>query len=875
MMPGSQTRVQPLRRFIDRLLSGTHQHFFEYLPSPTGMLSSLFLKRFFSGIVLTSDQTEMIRRLPKDAIFVYVNKHRSKFDYLFLHTRCRQEKLPVPVLALNCRIRIWQPLSRLIQVFIARADALIHLRVWLNPVECGFFSSELHTGKSAFLSLVGPNGFYHWFVKAGLDPVQHLIKIQKSTDQPIYLIPHLMFFGKNPLPRVPGLVDMFFGTEQKPGRLRRLVKLFRTPGKVFAEFSEPLNLQQFIQAPENIDSSLEQLSLALRRKLLLQLNRHRQSITGPTIKSSEEIKESILTSDRLRGFMEQYAHTRKESIHKVRKEAASDLDEIAARYNHFMIGIYAKIVNWISSTMYDGAVVDRHGLARVKAMALKGPLVLIPCHKSHIDYLILSYVLYQNNMPCPHIAAGKNLSFWPIGPLFRAGGAFFLRRSFRGAVLYSKVFGEYIHKLLEEGFNIVQFIEGGRSRTGKLLMPKLGLLSIMIQAYRNRACEDMIIVPVFIGYDQILEESAYLHELIGGKKEPENLKQVMQARKFLKKRYGKIYINFHEPISMNELLRQSDTQLTGMSTKDQNALIRNLGWRIINAIDRVSVVTPYSLAAAVLLNCPKKRFGREEFMGHMETYLNLLLSQKAKLADTLSFDPTHAVENALDSYIQRKFVERTSEDKKDPTAEALYAVVESKRPILEYYKNNCISYFIPAALTAMAILQKDAFQFSAADLHAHYAFLQDFFKYEFAFNVDLAQEYFVRKTLKFFIDDAILMPHQILPDTYNITSAGYRKLNLYARFLKTYFESYWVVLTFFKRHPKNKLEPKDRLKKIQTLGNRMHKGREIELVESLSKVNYDNAISFFATHQVKGEEDVEQIAHYEQIIQKHLDLLIK
>jgi glycerol-3-phosphate O-acyltransferase len=119
------------------------------------------------------------------------------------------------------------------------------------------------------------------------------------------------------------------------------------------------------------------------------------------------------------------------------------------------------------------------------------------------------------------------------------------------------------------------------------------------------------------------------------------------------------------------------------------------------------------------------------------------------------------------------------------------------------------------------------------------------------------------------------MPHQILPDTYNITSAGYRKLNLYARFLKTYFESYWVVLMYFKRHPKDDIEPKERLKKIQALGSRMHKNREIELDESLSKVNYDNAISFFTTHQIRGAEDAGQIAHFEQIIQRHLDFMIK
>ncbi len=159
-------------------------------------------------------------------------------------------------------------------------------------------------------------------------------------------------------------------------------------------------------------------------------------------------------------------------------------------------------------------------------------------------------------MPVPLVAAGSNLSFWPMGPLFRSGGAFFIRRTFSGAILYSKVFAEYIHKLLEEGFNIEQFIEGGRSRTGKLLMPKLGLLSILLNAYKNGACEEMIIVPIYIGYDRVLEETSYLQELEGGQKEPETLRGVIKARKFLKKRYGKIYIEFNEPILVNELVEK-------------------------------------------------------------------------------------------------------------------------------------------------------------------------------------------------------------------------------------------------------------------------------------------------------------------------------
>ena len=344
-----------------------------------------------------------------------------------------------------------------------------------------------------------------------------------------------MFFGKKPLPAMPSLLDTLFGTSQRPGKLRKIVTLFRHPGRIFVELSQPLNLRQWLGQSVHTEKSIGHQALQLRRRLLLQHNRHRQSITGPVLKSGEELKESILTSDRVQAFIKKQAEARQEPIFKIRKKADGYLDEIAARYSPAVIRIMSSVVGWIVNSMFDGAVIDKSGLSRVKAMSMNGPLVLVPCHKSHIDYLILSYVLYHNNMPCPHIAAGKNLSFWPLGPIFRGGGAFFLRRTFRGAVLYSRIFSAYIHKLLEEGFNIELFIEGGRSRTGKLLMPKLGLISILLDAYRKGACENMTFVPVYIGYDRIIEEHAYVHEVEGGKKEDENLSQVIRARRFLKK----------------------------------------------------------------------------------------------------------------------------------------------------------------------------------------------------------------------------------------------------------------------------------------------------------------------------------------------------
>ncbi|MBU0699526.1 MAG: glycerol-3-phosphate acyltransferase, partial [Proteobacteria bacterium] len=174
---------------------------------------------------------------------------------------------------------------------------------------------------------------------------------------------------------------------------------------------------------------------------------------------------------------------------------------------------------------------------------------------------------------------------------------------------------------------------------------------------------------------------------------------------------------------------------------------------------------------------------------------------------------------------------------------------------------------------ALSILIKDAFQFSASDLHADYKFLQYFFKYEFAYDVDRTPEDYVRKNLKAFIDDAILMPHPTLPDTYNLTSSGFRKLKFFAGFLKTYFESYWIVLDFFRQHSQNSIKPKERLKKIDAIGHRMYKQKEIDRNEALSRINYSNGVDFFTTNGVKGSEDHEKIAYYADAIQRYINYL--
>jgi len=854
-----------------RFLKGTDQHFFRFLPKKPGWLTFGLLKLFYRGIRFSKDQQKVLEELPKDAVIVYAEKYQSRFSWMFCYTRFLQLGFRPPVIGLDNRMMLWQPVLETIRVFLVHLVHFFRHFSWPDPYRSGEIQRRLLSGDAGWVSLGDQKGFYQRFVKKSADPLHDLIQLQKEIDRPVVLVPIVMFFSKKPFKSRPGIWDILFGTEQQPGKLRRLLCLFYKPGSIFMEVSEPLFLNQFLSFYEQPEPTDEDVSIALRNRLLHQINRHMISTLGPVLKSPDEIKQDILVRDRLREYLAHYAETKKMPLVKVRKQASEYIDEIAARYSPAMITIASRIVNWIINSIFDGVSIDTEGLSRLKTLSQKGPLILIPCHKSHIDYLILSYVLYHNDMPCPHIAAGKNLSFWPLGPLFRRGGAFFLRRSFRGAVLYARVFSEYIFTLLHEGFNIEFFIEGGRSRSGKLILPKLGFLSILIEAFRNGACNDLTFVPIFIGYDRVLEENSYLHEIEGGQKKSENFWQVIKARKFLKKRYGRIYIRFNEAISLKRLLDDQGLNLQDMPQKQHNELCRHLGFKIINSIDQVSVVTPHALVAAALLNMAKKRFSQQELLTDIDTYLGYLMGQQLQLSDTLLIDSTRAVEHVLDYYINRGFVERFENE--NTLQDVEYKVVTNKRAILEYYKNNCIVFFVPAVFTAMAILEREAFQFSASDLHEGYRFLQHFFKNEFAYDVDKTPDYHVRKSIKAFIDDAVLTPHPTLPDTYHVTSAGFRKLRLFARFLKTYLESYWVVLNFFMRYPRNTVEAGSRSKKILSRGQRMYKRREIENKESLSKVNFKNAEDFFLNNGVSGSEDKEQIDRYATAIQKYLSLL--
>ena len=862
-----------LRSIIVCMLGNTYDYYLCFYPGNSGYFIQKLIKRLVTKLNFDDHNIEKLKNIDKDSIVVYASKNKRVLDFLYFHTKLKSLDLPYPQIGFDLRFFFLMPVKRLVQFFLCHMDYFLHHFHFKDAYTTGYAIKELLNGRSGFVCLIEEEDFYQRFIKSTPDPLFLLIELQKNCDKSVMIIPEDIIYVTKPMRKDLSIADILFGTHEKPGKMKRLLTIWRRPEKIRVELADPVNLNEFLQKPEIEQLDSEFQTHKLRSHLVDILNRQRKSITGPVLKSRQEITVDILTRKSLREYLAEYASENKITLSKTHKKAAGYIKEIAANYNLQVINIAERILTWTFKNIFDELVLNQKEINRMREKSTQAPLILVPCHKSHLDYLLLPYVMFINNMPCPHIAAGKNLSFWPLGPLFRRAGAFFMRRTFIGAPLYSKIFAAYLEKLLYEGFNIKIFIEGGRSRTGKLLSPKPGGLAMLIKAYNSGACDNLYFVPIYIGYDHVLEEDAYLKEIEGGKKKPETLKGLINARKFLKKKYGKVYMRFNDPISIKDYIQEKNIDLSKTSNEEYIQFVKGFSYKLIHSINTSAVATPHGIIASAVLNCSKNTFAKKQMIARVNTYMNMLTFMNAELSDTLLIDPDTTLNSVINNFISRNFIELADEDDKDITDHTVFFIKANKRAILDYYKNSVISFFIPFAYTAVAILEIDRFQFFPLDLVSRYQFLEKIFTDEFFFDEETTYEEDISFCIKGFINDGILVPDSPESDMLRITSKGLKKLKWFAAFLQPFLESYKTTLVYFEKYKAGKHEGKDRVKKIHSIGTKLYKGKIITFKESLSQVNYKNAANYFSKNGINGSEDHIQIEYYKNILERLILLL--
>ncbi len=522
--------------------------------------------------------------------------------------------------------------------------------------------------------------------------------VRSGAARDVRIVPVSIFWGRAPEKQKSWFKLLFSDTWAPVGALRKLLIILIHGRQTFVEFSEPLSLRAFLD--ENSELAEPRLLRKVSRVLRVHFRRQRNAAIGPDLSHRRILVNEIVSSRDVRRAIAREVRKGKQTETKVEARARKYAREIAADYSYpairFMDGVLSRLWN----RLYDGVTVNH--VDRLRELPGGCEVVYVPCHRSHIDYLLLSYVLYYKGFVPPHIAAGINLNLPIVGRLLRRCGAFFIRRSFRGNKLYTAVFQKYLSLNIARGFPIEYFVEGTRSRTGRLLKPRSGMLAMTARSFLRDADRAVVFVPVYFGYERLVEGETYIGELSGRPKRSESLMGFMRSLKALRSQFGKVYVNFGAPIDLAGLLDEHQPDWRQLEYDDDERpawlvpAVSDLADRILTNVNKAAAVTPVSLMALTLLSTPRQAMVEAGLVGHLD--LLLALARRAPYSSQVTVPDMDGA--AVVAYCEKmQIIGRQAH----PLGDVLR--LEGKNAVLmTYFRNNLLHLFALPSMIACCFL---------------------------------------------------------------------------------------------------------------------------------------------------------------------------
>ncbi|HSJ98716.1 MAG TPA: 1-acyl-sn-glycerol-3-phosphate acyltransferase, partial [Myxococcota bacterium] len=451
---------------------------------------------------------------------------------------------------------------------------------------------------------------------------------------------------------------------------------------------DPIDLTGFVR--QRRAEGPEAVARKVRRSILVFLWREEKVVEGPTLPPLHKVQEAVLAEPAVREAIATRAAEKGRTADEARGDAERCFREIAAHMNSTFLAVLNVIVTALFRRLF--VSIETSGLEKVAEYAKRHPIVLVPSHRSYFDFLLLSWLFYANHLVPPHIAARENMGFGPFGFVFRRVGAFFLRRNFDDPV-YKAVFRAYVIWLVKEGFTQEFFIGGARSRTGRTMAPKLGMLSWDVEGFLASSRRDLFFVPISITYERLLEEGAMVSELEGRGKKDESMLGLVRARKVLRRRWGSAHLSFGEPISLAESLGERRARFAAEAgpadAAEKRQFVVELGNRIVERINAATVANATAVAGAAFLGETRRGLRRHELVARMQEIVDLLRLQDARITPALARD-LGDFDDAIAFLVRSDLVKSLA----DPRGEILFYEERARRALDRY--RNCILHFLAA-----------------------------------------------------------------------------------------------------------------------------------------------------------------------------------
>ncbi len=624
-----------------------------------------------------------------------------------------------------------------------------------------------------------------------------LSMLRETPDRDVQLVPVAIYVGRAP-GRESGWFRVLFSEEWVVvGRFRRLLALLLNGRDTGVYFSRPVSLRGVLD--EFPDEAVERTTRKVARVLRTHFRRVRAAIIGPDLSHRRTVVDNVLNATPVREAVQAVAAREHITQEKAVRRAQRMMREIAADYSHTVVRSASFALSWFWNRLYDGISL-RH-VEQARAAAPGHEVIDVPCHRSHADYLLLSYQLQASGVVVPHIAAGVNLNLPIVGPLLRRGGAFFMRRSFRGSSLYSTIFKEYMAQLIDRGVPLEYFIEGGRSRTGRLLKPRGGMLSMTLRAFLRAPHRPVLFQPVYIGYEKLMEGKSYVGELSGKPKEKESWTALLRgARKVLKQHYGHVTLSFGEPVELDALLDEcaADWRAQVDASSDAkpgwfNHALAILAERIQVNINAAAHVNAVNLLALVLLATRKHAIGERDLLAQLELFQTLLTAVPyAERVTVTAAAPAEIVAHGESMGWIRRI--------RHPQGDVLVTEGEDA-VLLSYFRNNVLHLVACAAWVASCFLNNR--RMSRASVLRLGRIVYPFIRSELFLRWDgdgFTQE--LSATLDFFVERGLLQAQgngRVLERGPGQGDGAYQ-LKLVARCMMQVFERYYIAIAMLVTH---------------------------------------------------------------------------
>ena len=504
------------------------------------------------------------------------------------------------------------------------------------------------------------------------------------------LIPVSIYWGHQP-DRALSLWKVLLSDQwASTSKFRKILCIALTRRHILVHFGDPLDVDELTNDLPSAALKTKRIHRLLRRHFKSQ----KQSIIGPDLSHRRTLLDELLAAPAVDAAIMTVAEASERPRHRVAAQAYRYASEIASDQSYRVIRFFSIILTWLWNRLYNGIEVSH--LERVRAVSDNAEIVYVPCHRSHIDYLLLSYVLYHNGLALPHIAAGINLNLFLVGPLLRRAGAFFMRRSFKEDLLYKAVFDEYIHLLLSKGYSLEYFVEGGRSRTGGMLTPRPGMINMTLRGYYRDHHRDIQFVPVYFSYERVLEISSYLDERKGHQKKTESLRDLFGVFRYFKLDFGQVSVNFGEPISLEQFLSMRvDSDLEMIEPDKHKAICRELGHHIVQGINAAIPVNPTQILATLFVHA-----------GHLEIPEERLRRQLRFLTTLIEADQISSIFDQSDAQIIDYFLSTSGAERQLRDGEPMITITPGGLIDMRYYSNSVTHLFVLPSLIANRLIQE-------------------------------------------------------------------------------------------------------------------------------------------------------------------------